>query len=445
MKSFKVALWGIFFILLSASSIWSYPWPMRNRAGNFDGPLIVSATLGDARGDVGRPRFHRGIDIGGMDTITRDRNVYSLETGTVRYIRDRAGRAIGLYIGNYRYIHLTRMFIEGGSVVRDVSSENPQRIGVVSGDHLHFEIGSANGPFHNPLSYNNGPNNYDDTGMPIVWGSGTYRIDEVNVDCWWFWEEGSEGEGRRRRIQLPEVDERKPIYGKIEIRAYCRDRQNNPLLPGEERRSGIYRTQWGVRNSQNNWIIPLADTIIFPQVQPPNDGDPVLLVYDRHNYRDTSPFYYWVTNPIINHQVEDRYWNTKLRRGQAWNRDPARINAEAEYPDGRYTVWVLAYDIRDNGGNMDTRQGAEDEEVVIDNFRPYVHQVTIAQGEGEDRRTRYNAYWDFANDILTLTPNTQEERNLEPLRSGNATFRIEFSEPVQNPTASLAGRKLFYS
>ena len=44
--------------------------------------------------------------------------------------------------------------------------------------------------------------------------------------------------------------------------------------------------------------------------------------------------------------------------------------------------------------------------------------------------------------MLTLTPTTQQGTNPKPLKSGNATFRIEFSEPVQNPTASLGGRNI---
>uniref|UniRef100_A0A7V3VT66 Uncharacterized protein n=1 Tax=candidate division WOR-3 bacterium TaxID=2052148 RepID=A0A7V3VT66_UNCW3 len=72
-----------------------------------------------------------------------------------------------------------------------------------------------------------------------------------------------------------------------------------------------------------------------------------MLVYDRHNYTAVSPFYYWVTNRIINNQVVDRYWNTKQKIGQ-----PDSVDAEslevAKFKDGRYWVKVVAADIRNN-------------------------------------------------------------------------------------------------
>jgi hypothetical protein len=115
----------------------------------------------------------------------------------------------------------------------------------------------------------------------------------------------------------------------------------------------------------------------------------VLLVYDRHNYSDHSPFYYWCTNPIIDHQVDDRYFNTKLKQDEEWNEDDALINKEAAYKDGWYRIWALAYDIEGNGGDTTLRKGADFVDVLFDNYVPFVDEVTVKKGE----EVKYNGKW----------------------------------------------------
>ncbi len=138
-----------------------------------------------------------------------------------------------------------------------------------------------------------------------------------------------------------------------------------------------------------------------------------------------------MTNPIINNQVEDRYWNTKLCQGQEWNGLDARINSEAMFPDGEYRVWVMAYDIVGNGGDTLNRRGAEDEDITIDNFKPYVQKIQIEQG---DKSIKYVAHW-------PTTP--QSDYDLGELiiekddycKVGKfLTFLIEFSEDMQTNT-----------
>ncbi|RKX68261.1 hypothetical protein DRP53_11080, partial [candidate division WOR-3 bacterium] len=343
----------------------SYPWPMRNAQGNFDGPLGVSATLGDGRGSAVSPRFHRGIDIpAGPGT-----DVFSLASGrTISWPHPNYEIEGYVRVGNYHYDHLTnrvRHDVEVTGILEDPI--NPDRIGDVAEDHLHFQIGPSGGPYENPLSHDGGPDNYSDDGMPIV-----YSLD--------LWQSGSEAETAR------ELDNDE-VWGKVDIRASCQDRQTSG---GVNTTSGIYRLEWLVRDIEEGTAFGPFPTTIFPQVQPPNNGAPVLLVYDRHNYRTASPFYYWVTNPIINNQVENRYWNTKLRQGEEWNGNDARINSEAQYPDGEYRVWVMAYDIIGNGGDTLNRRGAEDEDIILDNFKPYVDRVVIYQG---GRVIKYHAFW----------------------------------------------------
>ena len=265
----------------------TYPWPIRP----FGSAHQVSATLGDARGNtLTDPRFHRGIDIpAGVGT-----KVYSIISDTVYW--DGSGNNTYVRVGDYWYIHLdsASRFPESAYVVGILDTVNtpPESIGTVldypNGDHLHFQIGNyaTDGPYFNPLSYNGGPVGYDDTIAPTI-----------SID---FWRQGSEGTTPQQLVGV--------LDGKVDIQARCQDIQTSG---GVNNTSGIYKLEWSV-----DTVGPIQ-TIIFPQVQPPNNGDSVLLVYDRHNYRTASPFYYWATNPIVNNQIEDRYWNTKQKADSA--------------------------------------------------------------------------------------------------------------------------------
>lgn len=92
----------------------AYPWPMKNGSGNFNGPLTVYATLGDARGDLRTlkvHRFHHGIDI----VASNGTPVYSIVTGTANIQRwdqkegkwvDSEGPNAFVQVGHYWYIHV---------------------------------------------------------------------------------------------------------------------------------------------------------------------------------------------------------------------------------------------------------------------------------------------------------------------------------------------------
>ncbi len=286
----------------------AYPWPIRP----FNTAHGVSATLGDGRGSATAPRFHRGIDI--PDSAGTD--VFSLTSGIARWTR--AGD--GIRVGNYWYIHLNNMILDSSRVtgILDTTTTHPTQIGDISGDHLHFQIGPSGGPYSNPLSTDGGPVGFSDDGNPIV-----YSLD--------FWRSGSDT-GTATQVQSP-------LWGNIDIRAECQD---SGTSGGVNTTTGIYELKWFVHSKSGGMSYGPIQTLTFDQVQPPNNGDPVLLVYDRHNYSASSPFYYWTTNYITgSHSVEDRWWNTKLRFGQQWNGADARINKEAKFPDGKYRVWAF--------------------------------------------------------------------------------------------------------
>ena len=112
-------------------------------------------------------------------------------------------------------------------------------------------------------------------------------------------------------------------------------------------------------------------------------------IYDV-NRSDNSTYYYWVTNALGSTNYQ-RYWNTKLKEGEAWNGASGLINQNAKYPDGRYRIWVMAYDIEENGGDTLNRVGAEDEDVLLDNFAPFVEKVVVRVG-GE---VKYEGEWEL--------------------------------------------------
>jgi len=109
----------------------TYPWPIRQ----FGSAHSVSATLGDARGTVADPRFHRGIDIPagvGTDVFSITSTDSAIAPAGYDYVR----------VGDYYYDHLMNRIREGDSVtgILDTVNTPPTQIGDVmdypDGDHF---------------------------------------------------------------------------------------------------------------------------------------------------------------------------------------------------------------------------------------------------------------------------------------------------------------------
>ncbi|HEC77798.1 MAG TPA: M23 family metallopeptidase [candidate division WOR-3 bacterium] len=375
----------------------TYPWPIRP----FGSAHPVSATLGDARGSVAAPRFHWGIDIP-ADSGTKVYSITSTDSAICGGVRPNTY----VRVGDYCYIHIDTLVSTGDSVlgILDTINTPPDTIGKVldypNGDHLHFQVGPAGGPYENPLSHNGGPVGYDDTGNPTV-----------SID---FWRQGSEGDTAQQLVGV--------LDGKVDIRACCQDTQTSG---GVNNTSGVYKLEWSVRDTITSDTVGPIQTIIFPQVQPPNNGDPVLLVYDRHNYRTASPFYYWATNRIVNNQVEDRYWNTKQKLGQPDSVDADSIE-DAKFPDGFFYVKVLAYDISDN---------ADSESVLvhIDNFAPRVKQ-TYPSDWFAFVPTKQHKIWCCFSEAMDTTTLTAENIKIQSLKSDSFNYIITNINYIQADT-----------
>ena len=177
----KLHLMVIIILLWIPNIIKAYPWPIKNSDNNFNGPFAITGTFGDARGSLTDLRFHWGIDIQAINGTS----VYSLESG-IAYQYGSIGANAYVVVDNIWYIHLQdeNRIGEGRLVTGIIASETDATIigyirdylePGVSGDHLHFQIGDSAGPKFNPLNYtinqSTQPDNYDDTGLPIVWNS----------------------------------------------------------------------------------------------------------------------------------------------------------------------------------------------------------------------------------------------------------------------------------
>ncbi len=383
MKVFRVIWWIFTLIILCQNTGWSYSWPV----SPFNTQHSINATLGEYRSG----HFHAGVDIGdGVRTI-----VYPVINGTIP-----TGGGIGreyVKVGNFDYVHIIPnpdlelgQFVTTDTVLGEIAPESYTGYP----PHLHFEEDDG---AYNPLR-TDGLTPYSDTDRTYVSTLDFYR------------------QGTNQQILSP-------LYGKIDILSRAWDAQSN----GSDN-VGVYQIGYYIQ-TQDDILLKRVFNIQFDSV---SNAD-LDCVYNT-TQSNISNYYYWVTNDMN----ENQYFNTNLRRDQDWDGSNARINSEADYPDDKYKISVLAFDIQGNGGNIENQEGAMTREVVFDNFRPYVHRVTVTQ----DGEHKYGAYWNFANNILTLTPTTQEDRNPKPLKASVATFWIEFSESVENPTASLVGKNI---
>jgi hypothetical protein len=123
---------------------------------------------------------------------------------------------------------------------------------------------------------------------------------------------------------------------------------------GQTNTTGIYELEYSFYWTK--WWGPFS-VDSFDQVQPPNNEDPVRLVYDVNNsvHAKSDSFFYWVTNYIDSlHQSVDSFFTTM------W------------FPDGQHTVKVIARDIKGNE--------IEDTIQVIINNPPRIHEVSPKNG-----------------------------------------------------------------
>lgn len=116
------------------------------------------------------------------------------------------------------------------------------------------------------------------------------------------------------------------------------------------------------------------------------------MAYENDAYSDSTvggTYWYTVTNTSsvnatavrIEEANGQRYWNSKVKVGNAWNdNDPthvATINAQARFPDGFYRVNVWAKDAKGN------KSDPIDKRVILDNFPQEIAPKGRPNGVGQ--------------------------------------------------------------
>lgn len=393
----KISLLIVFFIFYIYSIVNAQTWPVPTSEK-------IGGAYGDYRG-VTVWGFHTGIDI----EAPRGTEVKAVLGGTVE-IQSSDQLRIEVSPGVYHcYAHIKNIIPADGS---QVSTGDPiAQVGAFdSYDHLHFNLEDAAGnpTIGNPLNILS----VDDTVSPTVEG------------IWFRSQDGT----KYFETTAPTISDAIIIWSKIDIISKVSD----VIGQAASVKPGIYKIGYQIPESPSG-VSPITTTqwlVEFAGALPPADKQDDVYSEDAKCPSDQHELYYIVTNT---NQNVDIYWNTKQKLGGGLS-DDAKINSEARFPDGIYKVKIDAQDFK---GNTDTTDKSK-KKVLLDNFRPYVHKVTVIQ----DGEQKYYAYWELVGDQLVLTPTTQEARHPKPLKSGKTVFKIEFSESVQNPTLSFASSNI---
>ncbi len=129
----------------------------------------------------------------------------------------------------------------------------------------------------------------------------------------------------------------------------------------------------------------------------------------------------------------DQFWKTNARAGSGSrpngsDHGAALVNDTAKFDEGYYRIHVLSSDLVNP-----VVEATED--VLVDNFLPYVKRVTIHSGP----TLIYEARWELVGDTLRLDPpdpNAAMVASADPTR--DVDIEVEFSEPMKNtPTLSI--------
>ncbi|MCF8405526.1 MAG: hypothetical protein K9H58_16390 [Bacteroidales bacterium] len=200
--------------------------------------------------------------------------------------------------------------------------------------------------------------------------------------------------------------------------------------------SAPYKIEFCITNEINDIVYPVNNSgvpdkgkIEFYGNPIPDDQMGLIYNFEKGSYLNGRPghkmFYcYWLTNLLPSGNFEDRYWNTKLKDGVAWDGVDAAHPEECQFPDGKYTLKVEASDL---GNNVATSE----DEIIVNNFRPFIKNVSIIQDWSEIENNFfpliYNVGWQWNGSTYNEIITTKEQA----LFSGDMYITIAASEPMQ--------------
>lgn len=398
-----VLLLAIWNIILAGKGVAQtpVPWPLPP----FQSAHHITGTVGEYRpSNSNHPdgRFHWGVDM----TNGTNYDVHAIEGGTVQLIQLSAAQNNYVVVngnsGLIYYFHVDAMGISVGSQV--VTGQKIGEMATQGAIHLHLQ--------------EQGENYLDQRLTPFVDNT------PPGIDAYSFRENG-------HRLDLTPTDKydntvnlngvsHAVIGNKVDIVVNAEDSRlnsfgNDPGVGGV----APYRFSYEILDPQNSSVSggPIQN-IVFNQY--PNNGQTKFVFGPGTTFSPAN--YNWILTSHPFQTPYDRYWNTRQRVGttEDWSLSgqlDAQINEEAKYPDGVYTVKLIAADI-DFAGNAN--ESVENAKVVIDNFQPYIKEVEILSNN-----QTYKSEWNWTGGTNNFLPINALVDDAYPL-----TITIKASEPL---------------
>lgn len=429
-KSYLIFILGIVILLsfINVKESLAGDWPVQDAAGNDTGKK--SGIYGDYHYYGGGALFqlHEGLDIQASRTASK---IICIRTGEISSSIGIIGPSFGLFVKvagtnppEYDlYLHLKNVnsLAPGQRVYGGITEmgeiENHPTI-----DHLHFSIFSTDNVFGPPISY------------PIANPLNSLITDTDTTKPKFDTTDG---------IKIVPDDgsssgfvSKNTVAGAVDIVAHVHDPTGAKYDNGTDSDPGIWKISYRIWDEkQNNWAIDKKYLLNNAFTWQLPDNKYYNIIYDSTKSRyQPNKFYYIVTNEKGGFN-KDGAWKTKVHKDDS-SKD-ADFNKDALTPDGKYKVYVYA---EDRAGNEEEsykfyeNSTTSHEEVLIDNFRPYVKKVKITQG-GKDV---YEAEWVLDGTQLKLTPETPEDRNPEWInKESDVDITIDFSEAVKEVNVKI--------
>lgn len=426
-----------------------WPFPVSNQQGT------VTGSVGEYRFTRGQNRFHQGVDL----TNGGNYAVHAISAGTVRWNGDETPEQSAVTVTtagqDIVYYHIypisgiadgTKQTVLANEKIGDmIVRANPSWP-----THVHLEEQTTNF-LHDKLFP------YVDRGVPyfatthIPNGVAFYRNGLLKTT--------SDTDLNNLLLSQTSTVSGTPftsLYNKVDIVAHVIDPwvfPNGGTVPTAGWPNGMGQNvpseiSWSVSDFFTNTNLEFQ-ALRFTGI-PSNAA--VLPSFHPLSHHPGNPSILTITsNPTV--APYDRFWNTGLATGQTETyaitstnppvTRPANLdaiaNTEARYPDGPYRVTINANDV-DYADNPNNAAQPRRVNVVVDNFRPYVKEVTVRKG-GPNGRLVYRGTYDWNTTTRQLVFNSTTGDDMDP--SSFVWIKIVTSEPCQNIQAHLSDETLF--
>lgn len=426
----------------------NFPWPVSTDATT--GRTRIAGNIGEFRGNNAQTshRFHQGIDF------SRDhgRSIYAMTDGLLTFVS--SGNNSYLQIEETDgtltfYVHtnqsgctncatLNTNVLAGdliGFMIRTFTSTGTETT------HLHLEYGDEN--ILDNLS------NFTDNSIPSFSNAEFTNGIRFNRDGL-HWAPTGQANGQQILNQVININGNNYtlLHDKIDIEAHLVDTRiaNNGNAAVPNGQLAPYEVSFVIRNQSNNIRAEqqqtgIVSTHLFTFDEKPTNDNAAEFCFSPESMHPGNPSVHIITSSYDNIPW-DRYFNTKLRSGVTQNwpasttpdymNQNARINEEANYPDGIYTIDFTGRDI---DSDATFNNVTHDENILIDNFLPYVKKVEMRLADlnlGTQEWTMNNS----TNQIEYSEINTTITGPVDA-SDGTVIITVEGSETLQDLALSI--------